>query len=633
MEKFFVNGKKERMMKRMISILLVITLLMTGTGIEGFFVKAQASGGYVTLYLKDDTAEHWLGNDNAVFELVDNTSGHDHYTMTKVDSVTWSCRVPAGTYNVTFNRLSPGDGSQWNSWSAGGRGSNVNNPSTWHSTYHATVAEHGYWDGTAAADDHYFHEGDIVYLDFYSFTDNSGNDLWEMSNAIFYVNFTGYSKADNGNQDINISSADRTKYSPVLLTDEIETQVFKYVVTAADEGAVSLRFFRGNAEYLWNNSVVLNYSDYQNGNNCVKVQGWDDTGYVCPYVPRRHTTQIDSVDLSVTGDRKVYRKIEIDASVTGETQYLSQEDTVISIVKTDNEGNVTEPEEGEVFFIIDEENSEWNHRELVFTEEGNYRITVTVTDGYDEFSNETQIIIAGDTPPTAAFEIECGETGRTEVENVFVRDSDGVLTLSAVDHSVAEAGDTISERNYTLYYDADNDGVFDEEEIVEAKTGNDTSASYEIRNVGKYRINLEVKKTVSDSILSLIQGAGNGLSLSSSTYRDFEVDNLAPRSAMSIEKAKSADILVTVADTGEDRKEEIAAATANLKETLESLGIETSVTTANEGNSEVITEFNWAEYDHPNYWDVYAMAYLPHHIRYNNGTVDIFGYPGDPYND
>ena len=75
MENLFMDGKKERMMKRMISILLVITLLMTGTGIEGFFVKAQASGGYVTLYLKDDTAEHWLGNDNAVCHVQQIKSG------------------------------------------------------------------------------------------------------------------------------------------------------------------------------------------------------------------------------------------------------------------------------------------------------------------------------------------------------------------------------------------------------------------------------------------------------------------------------------------------------------------------------------------------------------------------------
>jgi len=52
-------------------------------------VKTQATSdsepaaAAVTLYLVDDTAEQWVGNDNAVIEIVDNTHGHDHYVMKK----------------------------------------------------------------------------------------------------------------------------------------------------------------------------------------------------------------------------------------------------------------------------------------------------------------------------------------------------------------------------------------------------------------------------------------------------------------------------------------------------------------------------------------------------------------------
>lgn len=63
--------------------------------------------------------------------------------------------------------------------------------------------------------------------------------------------------------------------SPIKLTDSPETQVFRYVVTKEDEGATELRFFRGNDENLWNESVLLRYSDYKQGNNCAKVKGWD----------------------------------------------------------------------------------------------------------------------------------------------------------------------------------------------------------------------------------------------------------------------------------------------------------------------------------------------------------------------
>lgn len=137
---------RNKRVKRILSIVLTVAILFTSLGLEQFGSTAQAQNAYAIIYLKDDTTEHWLGNNNAVMELVDNTSGHVHYQMTKVDDTTWSVRVPATTFNVTFNRLSPDGSTQWNSWSAGGRGSNQNDSSTWHSTYHATVPEHGYWE-------------------------------------------------------------------------------------------------------------------------------------------------------------------------------------------------------------------------------------------------------------------------------------------------------------------------------------------------------------------------------------------------------------------------------------------------------------------------------------------------------
>lgn len=91
----------------------------------------------VTIYFVDNTPQHWVHNSDAVMELVDNTSGHDHYDMVKIDDVTWAAVVPTSAYNITFNRLSPDKTTQWNSWSAGGRDSN--------DTYFAVIHEHGYW--------------------------------------------------------------------------------------------------------------------------------------------------------------------------------------------------------------------------------------------------------------------------------------------------------------------------------------------------------------------------------------------------------------------------------------------------------------------------------------------------------
>lgn len=317
-----LTGKKYRLYRRILSIALSIAVLFTSLGLEGLARSVEASTTYTTIYLKDDTAQHWIGNDNAVIELVDNTEGHEHYIMHKDDGTTWSGRVPSTTYNVTFNRLSPDKSTQWNSWSAGGRGSNRNDRSTWHSTYHATVPEHGYWDGQAEYEEG-FHEGDVIYLDYYEF------DSWEISDALFYVNFTDAVKSESNGADINIGSADESKYKPVRLDDEIEEQVYTYTVTAEDEGATKLRFWRENDNTLWNYSVTLSYTDYQAGNNCVKVQGWNDKGYVCPYVPRRHVPVFDTFELNVTGNKKVNRKITLDFNIQGETQYLNTQETQI----------------------------------------------------------------------------------------------------------------------------------------------------------------------------------------------------------------------------------------------------------------------------------------------------------------
>lgn len=198
-------------------------------------------------------------------ELVDNTSGHDHYEMTKLDDVTWAAEVPASAYNITFNRYSSDKTVQWNSWSAGGRDSN--------NTYFADISEHGHWGYVEyVADENYFHAGDVIYLDLSDFSS------WKNDNAIIYANFTSASKAENGGSDISISSGDSKLYQPRQLPEEPSGNIYKYVVTAQDEGKAVLRFWRGNESTLWNCSVSLEYEQYKTGVNCIKVTGWDLKG-------------------------------------------------------------------------------------------------------------------------------------------------------------------------------------------------------------------------------------------------------------------------------------------------------------------------------------------------------------------
>lgn len=222
----------------------------------------------VTLYFVDNTQQHWVHNDNAVMELVDNTFGHDHYDMTKIDDVTWAAEVPASAYNITFNRFNYGKTTQWNSWSAGGRDNN--------NTYFADIAEHGHWGYVEyVVNENYFHTGDVIYLDLSDF------NSWENDNAIMYANFSNASKVENGGSDINIAAWSSSElYQPRQITGNPNGHIYTYVVTASDEGKDVLRFWRGNATTLWNCSVTLDYDAYKTGTNCIKVTGWNSQGNV-----------------------------------------------------------------------------------------------------------------------------------------------------------------------------------------------------------------------------------------------------------------------------------------------------------------------------------------------------------------
>ncbi|MCI8408532.1 MAG: terpene cyclase/mutase family protein [Lachnospiraceae bacterium] len=222
----------------------------------------------VTLYFIDNSNEKWIKNDNAVMELVDNTYGHDHYMMTKLDDETWAAKIPASAYNITFNRYDSSKTTQWNSWSAGGRDEN--------NAYYVEGHEYGYWKYVEESSlEKYFHEGDIIYLDLSEFP------AWESSSAMMYVNFSSASKEENGGSDIEMEAMENSEiYQPHKLDYQISEYVYAYIVTKEDEGKNTLRFWRGNQNTLWNCSVLLDYKEYKNGNNCVKVTGWNSQGTV-----------------------------------------------------------------------------------------------------------------------------------------------------------------------------------------------------------------------------------------------------------------------------------------------------------------------------------------------------------------
>lgn len=261
-----IISKNREFFKKIVSAILAFVMIFTGVGLVDCTKEINADNTDVeriTIYFIDNTTEKWIKNNDAIVQLVDNTKGHVCYDMNKVDDNTWSVSVPKSANNMTFNRISSNKSTQWNTWSAGGRdGKNA---------YYAEGAEYGYW-GNFDNSNKGFQTGDIIYLDLSEFTS------WENDNALMYVNFTDASKEQNDGNDIIISKVDSSLYNPKTVTSQADENIYSYTVTPADEGAVNLRFWRGNSAILWNCSIVLSYTDYAEGLNCIKIGGWDDAG-------------------------------------------------------------------------------------------------------------------------------------------------------------------------------------------------------------------------------------------------------------------------------------------------------------------------------------------------------------------
>ena len=119
-----------------------------------------------------------------------------------------------------------------------------------------------------------FAAGDVIYLQI------SNPSTWAQ-NSTLYVNFTEYSRADNNNQSIVIADADKTKYDPKTGVETVENNtLYKYTVTDADAGKTVMRFWRGNAEKLWNSSVAVTYENYRKGTNVAVVTDWENSGFL-----------------------------------------------------------------------------------------------------------------------------------------------------------------------------------------------------------------------------------------------------------------------------------------------------------------------------------------------------------------
>ena len=210
-------------------------------------------------------------------------------------------------------------------------------------------------------------------------------------------------------------------------------------------------------------------------------------------------------------------------------------------------------------FAIDTDSSDDFHKEMIFRKAGTYNISVTVTTGEVTYTVSKEIVIAKDMKPTASFALS---------QTYLKRDKNGVAKAAFTCRSVSEDGDDIGQRIWTVYYDADNNGTFSEDEASVISDGNETEISYETENVGKYKVVLTAVETFEDTIPKLISDDAylrDDTADMTETACIFEVGNEAPTANLDIEKSKSADIVFTVGDVDSDTLSEYNAKSRSVK--------------------------------------------------------------------
>lgn len=319
------------------------------------------------------------------------------------------------------------------------------------------------------------------------------------------------------------------------------------------------------------------------------------------------------IDVAADGTKKENRRVSLSVQEIMNTEYIQKENTVWSITR--------DGEDAGQYYAVDEENSDYFHREMIFREAGTYMVSVTVTTGKVNYTVTKELVIEEDKAPCADFELS---------DKYFMRDEEGKTYVHIDDSSVSPDGDTIGRRVWTIYYDKDNNGEFDESEGTVISDENEAAVDYTTENVGRYKVSITVYETFDDTIPKLLTEDAylhddtSGKAVSECV---FEVGNEAPTAALDIEKSKSADIVFTVGETDADTMAVYTEKADELKTLLAENGIDAKVDAVSTSTYTAQDTFAWKEYGHYN-CDGYAE-----HIIYEEDAIKMIGYYSSPKKD
>lgn len=214
---------------------------------------------------------------------------------------------------------------------------------------------------------------------------------------------------------------------------------------------------------------------------------------------------------------------------------------------------------------------------------GNWKVSLKVIDskGYESEWTDGYFTVYPDNPPVADFWI-ASETLRNSYQSTTL----AITDLSTPGTPDASLGDTITSRQWTLYYDADNDGVYDsgQDEIICAgdagkaarlteaadKAGNDPSPVIKFAKTGRYQLELRITESHID------EWTGDTVTgLSADTLKKAEDDkkvaviNIAPTVSFDIKKKVPVDIQFAVDYTVSNSKfNNLLSSDAGFKNTL-----------------------------------------------------------------
>ncbi|KAB2951986.1 hypothetical protein F9B85_10545 [Heliorestis acidaminivorans] len=230
-----------------------------------------------------------------------------------------------------------------------------------------------------------------------------------------------------------------------------------------------------------------------------------------------------------------------------------------------------------------------------FYEEGIWKIRLQVTDNEGLVSRwaEKNIQVKSEAMPVADFFVD-NHALRASVEDYTVKVIDG----SYVKGTDLASGDDIVKRVWTLFYDSNGDGMYDQTILANEKTDyaqlitkndNDTAPSIRFKHVGKYKLHLKVYKGYEyngvlysetfthigrDGVKRTVTVPVANTDEKNIDKSVIDVDNLPPYVSFELEKKpEKIEMVFLQAGLNQNQKETLAQANTDLRLALSKLGM------------------------------------------------------------